>query len=140
MDPGDWRARCLLGLALDDAGRRSEASAQFAEASRLNPTWAETLNQEALLLATQPDSARRSPILALLLARQVCQASGNSDARFLNTLGACYAATGQFPKAVQAAKEALALASGRQDREMMKDIQARLQLYEKGRPFLGGAH
>jgi tetratricopeptide (TPR) repeat protein len=140
MDPRDWRARCLLGLAFDDAHRHAEASAQFAEASRLNPTWAETLNQEAWPLATHSDSARRSPALALLLARQVRQAPGNSDARFLDTLGACYAATGQFPKAVQAAREALAFASGRQDRDLINDIQSRLQLYEKGRPFLSGTH
>ena len=48
--------RFNAGLALLKLHRMDEALAQFAEAARLRPDWAEPLNAHAWALATSTDS------------------------------------------------------------------------------------
>ena len=53
----------------------------------------------------------------------------------LNTLAAAYAEAGRFTDAVRMAQVALELVKGAGQEEQAQRIQARLQLYQSGRPY-----
>jgi tetratricopeptide (TPR) repeat protein len=137
LQPGSWRWKCMLGLALYESGRPEAGNAQFREASRLNPGWQEILNQEAWLFATHPDPNRRNANIALPLARQLCRATQDEDARFLDTLAAVYAEKGDFGRAVETASKASAIALATRQDDLARQIEGRLQLYRTKRPFRG---
>jgi tetratricopeptide (TPR) repeat protein len=135
LQPRNWRLHAMLGFALHEGGRQSAAHEQYRQASRLNPKWTETSNQEAWLLATNPDVKKRSGCQALQLAQQVCQASGDGNPRFLDTLAAAYAERGNFARASAVAKQALAKAVARRQERLVQEVRERLRLYVKGQPF-----
>jgi Flp pilus assembly protein TadD len=129
--PHQWHWRCLLGFALDKSGATDAAKEQYQEVSRLHAAWREALNQEALVLATHPDSGQRNGDQALEAAQMLCQATGNRDARFLDTLAVAYAETGKYALAVATARQALEVASSNHQEKLVEEIKERLQNYEK---------
>jgi protein O-mannosyl-transferase len=135
IEPADWRLRSLLGLALYKSGDRTAAAEQYREASRLNPGWPRILSQKAWILATHPDPKMRNGNQSIQLAEQACQATANRDARYLDTLAAAHAEAGNFPRAVETAKHALATAEADGKEDLAQEIQGRLKLYEQGKPF-----
>ncbi len=60
------------------------------------------------------------------------------NVRHLDALAAAYAAHGQFEKAAEVARQALAMAGRQGPPRLQSQIAARLQLYEAGRPFVEG--
>ncbi|HVP13204.1 MAG TPA: hypothetical protein VMV94_18660, partial [Phycisphaerae bacterium] len=73
------------------------------------------------------------------LAERACSATGEKDAGFLDTLAAAYAEVGRFDDAVVAARKALAVARDAQKADLATEIQQRLSLYEKARPYHAAA-
>ena len=65
-------------------------------------------------------------------AEKVVSETGRRSARFLDTLAAAYAESGEFEKAVSTQKEAIALL---QDEAHKKDFATRLKLYESNSPY-----
>jgi tetratricopeptide (TPR) repeat protein len=126
--------RCLA-FTLSRLGQKDDARQQYQEASKINPGWLEEANANARTLATSPEPHARNGRLALEMARQVCEATDDKEAKFLDTLAAAYAETGQFDQAVRVAKEAVkqALASGQA--ELAKEIEGRIALYTRGQPY-----
>jgi Flp pilus assembly protein TadD len=135
LQPRNANMRCLMAYAMQEAGYRAAAAGQYQEATRINPSWPEALNQEAWMLATHPDSKRRDGDQAIQLARQVCQASDDGDPRFLDTLAAAYAEKGDFARASAVAEQALAKAAASRQERLVQEVRERLRLYAKGRPF-----
>jgi tetratricopeptide (TPR) repeat protein len=131
LGPVDVPFRCRLALALQDDGQAEAAETQYQEAFRLNPRWPAEANQAAWRMATARHD--RNGVLALDLAREVCQASGNMVPEFLDTLAAAWAETGHFDKAQATARQALDLATGKPDLE--RTIRERLAGYAKCEPF-----
>jgi tetratricopeptide (TPR) repeat protein len=127
-------AHRTLAFVLGKLDRRPEANAEYREASRLNPAWPQKAIQTAWSLATDPDPSRRDSWLAVELAEQACEAVGNKEARFFDTLAAAYASVGRYDRAVDVAEQALA-ASGQTEPTQTRGIQERLELYKKGQPF-----
>src|SRR5262249_16247575 len=105
------------------------------ETLRLQPQWMEIENKEAWLRATHPDGEKRNGAQGLVLAKQICQASENREARFLDTLAAALAENGQFDRAVTVAREALKIATASQEDNVDGEIQSHLELYQNGKPF-----
>jgi Flp pilus assembly protein TadD len=132
---GEWRPRSLLGLALYESGKRDEAGKQFQIASNMNRAWPEILNQEAWVLATDPVAKNRNGQLALVVAKQACRATGDREARYLDTLAAAHAEAGQFSGAIQVAKQAIETAKAAQAEHLIPAIKQRLELYEKAQPY-----
>jgi tetratricopeptide (TPR) repeat protein len=78
------------------------------------PDSPQMLDELAWLLATYPDSKSRDGAVAVRLAERACDLTERRTPVFLDTLAAAYAETGDFPRAISAAAEALnrARASG----------------------------
>lgn len=121
-DPDNADAHLPLGLLRSAEGKSAEAARHFRAADRV-----------AWNLATDPDPARRDGAHALVLAQQLCQATNNREARYLDTLAAAYAEVGQFSAAVAAAQRAMSSAAP----PLARAIQERLYVYEQGSAFRG---
>jgi Flp pilus assembly protein TadD len=127
-----------LAQALQQQGDTAAADIEYQESLRLDSQWPEKLNQAAWTLATQADPGDRNSALAVALAQQVCQATHNRQARFVDTLAAAYASAGQYAQAMAAARQALNLAETAQQPEFAQQIQKRLRLYERNQPYVVG--
>ena len=114
-------------------GRFSDAVADCRKVLKTDPQNAVARNRLAWMLATCPDASIRDGAKALEVARLLVQ--GSRQPAFLDTLAAAYAETGQFPKAVATAEEALALAKSSGRRIDALSIQTHLRLYRVGRPY-----
>ena len=62
--------------------------------------------------------------------------AASSDPFVLDTLAAAYAALGRFEEASSTAQEALAQAEERGNAQLAAEIQARIELYALGRPYV----
>jgi len=121
------------GSTWDTARVYDKAVADYAEAIRLNPKLESAYNALAWLLATCPDAKHRDGAKAVELATKLVDLSAGKVADHLDTLAAAHAEAGDFDKAVEAQKRALAL-PGTAD-AVTRDYRERLKLYEAGRPY-----
>ena len=92
-------------------------------------------NELAWLLATCFDSSVRDGREGLIHAERACELSDWKAPRCLDTLAACYAATGAFDDAVQWQKKALTFESDFDDRELER-MRSRLDQYINKKPFV----
>jgi eukaryotic-like serine/threonine-protein kinase len=92
----------------------------------------EALNQHAWILASCPIAALRDGQAAIRFAERAVAATDRKNARFLGTLAAAYAETGDFERAISIQKEALSVV---QDGWEKSDLLSRLKLYESNTPF-----
>jgi tetratricopeptide (TPR) repeat protein len=121
-----------LASALVERGQLAAASLSFREALRLRPDWPPALVGLARLLAADPSAEARDPALAIRLAERAASLTGGRDPRVLDTLAAAHAAAGDFGRAVEVARRALARAHAG---ELAAEIRARLARYERGEPY-----
>jgi tetratricopeptide (TPR) repeat protein len=136
LRPDDVVLQVSLADALQEAGQRDEAAALFAAARRAEPDAPQKARKTAWMLATNKDPGKHDPWEAVRLARLANHATGSHDPVYLDTLAAAHAAVGDFPRAEQTARDALALANG--NRELTEAITGRLRLYEKKVAFEQG--
>jgi tetratricopeptide (TPR) repeat protein len=94
------------------------------------------LNDLAWVQATTPDPHLRQPAEALRHALRACELTERKIARFLGSLDAAYAANGQFENAITTAREVIALAEKNGESEIVTLANARLILYQQGRPYI----
>ena len=123
-----------LGALLYQQRQIPQALAQWRELIRLQPDTIPILNVTAWLLATQPAAAFRNGAEAVELAERAKRLSASRDPAILDTLAAAYAEAGRFDEAIQAAQQAVALATSQQNTVLAEKIQTRLKLYQTGKP------
>jgi tetratricopeptide (TPR) repeat protein len=87
----------------------------------------------AWILATCPKDDVRDGKRAVELATRACKLRDWDDADSLDTLAAAHAETGNFDEAVKWEKKALGFEFGMKKNK--KDGEARLKLYEAGKPY-----
>jgi tetratricopeptide (TPR) repeat protein len=124
-----------LALALSVRGLKQEAAPCFAEAAKLEPHWEKPTVERAWRLATAADPAERDAATAWELASQVCQANPNPPFEALDALAAAQAALRRYEEAIQTAEQARARATP----DLARAIEARIQLYKKGKPYVAPA-
>lgn len=135
LDPYSLRSRCSLAWAFFHLGQTGAARANYAEAFRIDPNWPQLANRRARLLCTHPEAKERDVHLALELAEQICQATDNREAVFLDTLAAAQANAGRFEQAVSTAKQAMSIAAAAKQSDLATEIQKRMRRYESGQPY-----
>lgn len=123
-----------LGNLHQALGQDTKAIAQYRAALEAKPTDFEALNQLCWAYATSAQPSARNPRQAMALAQTIAQRYGN-NAHALDTVAAALAAAGQWERATQTAQRALALAQQRRDPRLVRDLQARLKLYQSRKPF-----
>jgi tetratricopeptide (TPR) repeat protein len=133
IKPAYSNAHYNLANALLHIGRGDEAIAQLQAAVELQPDNAAYANALAFLLATAPQPSLRNGAKALELATKASQSTGGKDPMILRTLAAAFAESGQFPKAIETARQALQLVQA--NPALANEFQREIKLYEAGRRF-----
>lgn len=118
LDPASAEAHFHFATALTLQGRVREAVQHYREALQSRKDWPEALNDLAWLLATHPDASVRNGQEALHLAGRACALDENP--RFLATLAAAHAESGDFDEAIRQARKARELAQARGDAELVE--------------------
>jgi tetratricopeptide (TPR) repeat protein len=126
-----------LGIREPDAKGTAllrEAKEAYETVIRANPTDAAVLNELAWFLATSWDDSVRDGKRAVELATKACELTEFRNPGYIDTLTAAHAEAAQFAEAVRWQKKALEHPEGF-SKEAIEAMQARLKLYEAGKPF-----
>ncbi len=124
-----------LGMALSRLGRQEEALRQYRKALQIAPRDATAHSRLAWLLATCPELSLRNGAEAVEHAERASQLCGGKRPDVLDALAASYAEAGWFPEALATARRALKLATQQHDQVLANAVQARIDLYESGKPY-----
>ena len=135
LKPDYAEAHSDLAVALAAQEKWQEAIAQFERALQLKPDYADAAGNLAWLLATCREARFRNPAEALRRAQRARELTQSRVPEVLDTLAAAQAAGGDFARAAETAKQALALARGAGNELLAREIQSRLDLYQAGQPF-----
>ncbi len=149
--PGTPDLESTLGMAFADKGDMPQAISHFERALALNPRDrvaqaslaqvcidakdAQGLRRLAWLLATSPDPAVRNGGDAVNYAQRAVDLSSAGNAQLLDTLAAALAESGQFARALQAAREARTRATTENQPSLASEIASRIALYQANQPF-----
>ena len=120
----------LLSLARDPDGlqRLHDIAANVPDSPRM-------LDELSLLLATYPDSKSRDGTEAVRLAEHACDLTERKIPALLDTLSAAYAETGDFPRAISAAEEALNRARSSGDNDAVRLSESILGSLRENLPY-----
>ena len=88
-------------------------------------------NNLAWIYATASKAHLRNGSEAVVLTTKACELTNFKNPEMLDTLAAAYAEMGKFEKAVEYQQKAIARAPS----QTKKELEVRLQLYEKGYPY-----
>jgi len=137
--PEDLDVHNGLGFALAQQGRFDEAVGEFRDVLRISPASVDVMDILARLISVNKDADFYDPNEAIHLAQGACASSNYQKPEFLDTLAIAYAAAGRFQDAVETADKAFKLAQSSQQEQLALQIQARLNLYKEGRPYIESA-
>ncbi len=134
LRPHDAPSVAALGqvhLALDQPG---PAAIALSRAVELNPKDTNSLLRLAWLRATSWDEAVRNGDEALRIATRLGQLAKSPNPVLLDLQGAALAALGQFERAEETAREALA-ATNEEQTQLRSAIERRIEHYTRRQPF-----
>ena len=135
-DPDEYDAHYNLGAALRRKGKSTEALTHFRHAVRIQPDSVAALYRLSWGLATHADAEARRPEEAIQIAQRAAELTGQQQPQILDALAAACAADGQFDKAVALAKKAAELARQMEANQIADQIDARVELYRGGKPYV----
>jgi len=118
-------AHFQLALAEFHLGKYAESIAHYEKVLVLAPDNTDTLNSLALLYATATNAEVRTSKMAVQLAIRACEATGNQNARFMDTLAQSYAADGDFFQAIAWEDKSIHRSMQLNDQDLAREFQAR---------------
>lgn len=120
-------------------GNHARAVEDYESARAIDPGDPSVLNNLAWVLCTSPDDDVRNAKLAIEYATKACEATKYRAAHILSTLAAAYAESGDFETAKKHSGQAVDLADAEEgelrDEEIIKQLKAELESYEKKQPW-----
>ena len=129
----------LHAAADQDRASRTEQARTALEALRArckaNPDDIATLNDLAWLLATCPMDGIRNGKEALRIAERARDITHGQEPAVLDTLGAAYAETGRFNRAIDCARKAIDLAVAQNAIALVGALNIRIKSYSQNRPY-----
>ncbi len=134
LKPDNVHAQYDIAAALAGQGRIDEAIDHYRKALEINRDHVWSLNNLAWLRATHPDPRVRDGAEAVTLARRAADLTPR-DPNSLGTLAAAYAEAGRYAEAARTAHQAVDLARQQNKPALAQSIQAKIRLYEAGKPF-----
>jgi tetratricopeptide (TPR) repeat protein len=115
--------------------RLGDAAAEYLKALESQPDQVSVLSRASWILATASDERVRDGARALDLAGRAVTLSGHQDADSLDSLAAAFAELGQFDSAVATAREGVAVARSRGNRNLTSGLEQRATLYARGQKY-----
>jgi Flp pilus assembly protein TadD len=135
LDPESGMARKNFALAVGRLRGPPAALAHWRWWIEFYPNDAGLLSGAAWQLAAGADASLRNGKEAVDLALRAVNLTGEQDPGMLGTLAAAYAEAGRFSEAVRTARRAAGLATRQNKPWLAKSIQAKMVLYEAGKPY-----
>jgi Flp pilus assembly protein TadD len=117
------------------SGNPNQAARQLRRALAINPDQPEALKTLAWILATSANDSLRNGNEALRDARRACQLTDFKHPEIVAVLGAAYAETGQFSRAIAAAELAGRLATQTGDQRWMAISSQLLTRFRANKPW-----
>ncbi|MCH8147211.1 MAG: sulfatase-like hydrolase/transferase [Planctomycetes bacterium] len=136
-EPANEFAHRSLWQCYRAIGRRDDAVRALRAAKKALPGPSLIQCSLAWMLATAPAPSAEDTENAVRWAQECCEMLP-VNVRHFDALAAAYAAQGEFEKAADVARQALAMAAKAGQLGVKGQIEARLGLYESGRPFVEG--
>ena len=133
--PDDASVYFTLAMSHVSGDRFTEAIAVLRRGLGVAPDHAALIDRLAWLLATCPDDKLRDGREARRLALDVCSDGECRNPRYLDTLAAAYAETGQFDKAIEFIERAIDRASVAGDNTVADRLRGRLEFYRSNQPY-----
>jgi tetratricopeptide (TPR) repeat protein len=133
LDPKLAVAYSNRGSTYSRMGQYTKALGDLNEGIRLAPTDGKAYNSLAWLLATCPETSIRNGTKAVEAAKKACELEGWKTWYCIGTLGAAYAESGDFERAISFQKQAMKM-PGVTDSERA-DAEKRLILFQQGKPY-----
>jgi len=121
---------------LEVNGQVAEAIQKYLDVLNADPTNAEAMNHLAWVLATTGKPELRNGAAAVRLAGRAVELTDSRMPLFMTTLAAAYAETGQFPKAIETAENAYALAIVTSQKDIAAENVDLLYMYNSGNPVV----
>ena len=134
LDPENAEAlvsRAEIYLAGRDWAR---AASDYRDAIQLDERLGRAYQGAAWIMATCPDEQYRNEELALSTAQKALELDGDKDPRYIETLAAAYANSGQYDSAAAILQGYL----NKMPQQYVAGAQARIQLYKSQRPYRAG--
>jgi tetratricopeptide (TPR) repeat protein len=116
-------------------GKFSEAITAYRRALILNPDAVNALQGLAWILATSTNAELRNGAEAVRLAQHAAELTGRKQPLILTALDAALAENGRFDEAIKTAQETTRLARSLKQDAIADQAQARIELYQQGKPF-----
>jgi predicted MPP superfamily phosphohydrolase/tetratricopeptide (TPR) repeat protein len=133
LRPDYAAARGILGDALLDAKRYSDAAKQYDASIRIDPNNPQVLSTYALLLAGSPDPGIRNLNLAVALAEEACSLTDYNQAVPLDVLSQVYFGKRELDSAIITAQKAYEAANREGQGMLGAQIKVRLQAYQRAK-------
>jgi tetratricopeptide (TPR) repeat protein len=120
------------GMVSFQQGDYNSGIQDLKSAIQIDTNCAVAYNNFAWLLSVTSDENLRNGNKALEYAKRACELDGYRDFRYLGTLAAAYAETGNFEEAVKWQKKSMELGLSKND---IKEAQDHLDLYKQNKPY-----
>ena len=131
LEPGSIEALRGRADAYLSIGDHEKALPDYQKILEQEPDHEGALNNYAWVLATSPKEGVRDAKKSLELAKKAVEVSEGKKPHILSTLGAAYAENGDFEKALEWSRKAVAMA---EDEEMRSQLQKEVESYERKEP------
>ena len=131
---GHPRVEYQLGMIATGTGDTAAAIQHYrtaveASSGRFYPA----ANNLAWILSTHPEKKFRNGAEAVKVALAACETTGYRDYRLFSTLGAAYAETGDFPKAIEIIERGITMAEAKPDPSTVAALRVHLKDFKAGK-------